>query len=349
MSLKNKVYYQKSFDPKKVKSNLLTILKDRFVKDKDIYVKMHFGEPGNEAAFRPEDVRPIVEALEELDLHPILIDTPVKYDSPRNNVEGHSKVVKDKGYHKISDFLISDDYVEVKMKDLTVEVCKELAEAENVLVLSHVKGHPCSGFGGAIKNLGMGGVSPKSKGDEHDMSKPEWTKECHGCRTCAKLCPAGAITMKPLKKLKKIPGKQKPVTQKAVIDLDKCYGCSICEIACPHDCLAPRKAIFDDLLAQGASACIKRMPKNTFYINWIKNIAKHCDCAGDCGGIIGEDVGLVYSENPLAIDEASVDLVEEKNGENVFKKANYKDPKLQIVYAAENLNFKPDYELEKLD
>lgn len=317
-------------DKSKLESVSLNILKDFYPKDQDILIKIHFGEPGNQTALFPEDVAPIIAALKSFGLRPTFIDTPVAYNSPRNNVAGYEQVVRDRGYDKLAPFIISDNFVEIKTKDLSAQVCKELVEAQNLLVISHVKGHECAGFGAAIKNFGMGGLTPKSKRDIHGLSKPVLTEStCTGCGTCARLCPAHAIEI---------------VNNKAKVNLDKCWGCSICQIKCPTSSLTPLLANFDDLLAQGAAACINNLPKNSFYINFIQNITKSCDCESNSGEILAPDRGILFSDNPVAIDQASIDII----GKEIFENSNHKDPSSQIKYAESYTKFTTDYQLEKL-
>lgn len=316
-------------DKTKLEAATKDLLSPVFPKDEDILVKIHFGEGDSKTAFLPEDVEPIMSALKSLGLKPTLIDTPVAYNSPRNTVDGYLQSLKDRGWDKNNHCVISDNFTEIKTRNLRVNVCRELIEAKNLLVISHVKGHPCSGFGGAIKNFGMGGVMKESKSDIHGKCKPDFNfSTCTGCGKCARLCPAGAIEI---------------VNEKAQVDLNKCWGCSICEINCPTKSLTPKVAIFDDLLAQGASACINNL-HNTYYINFVHNITKFCDCDADSGPIIAPDVGVLFSDNPVAIDQASVDLVHKE----VFETSNHKDPTIQIKYASQYTKFTAEYQLEKI-
>ncbi len=326
-----KAYLLKSFE--KVKEATKERLKEIYPKGSKVLIKIHFGEPGNKFAFTPEDVEPVVSAMKELDLEPVFIDTPVAYSSSRGTVKSYKEVVKERGYDKLAHFVISNNGVSVKTKDFEAQVCKELIEAENVLVLTHVKGHDCSGFGGAIKNLGMGGLTRETKSVEHDLGKPKFVGDCEGCEVCAELCPAGAIEM---------------VDGKAKLNNNLCWGCSICQVQCSYNALAPKKALFDDLLAQGASAVINNLPQNTYYINVIKNITKYCDCAVNPGEVIGKDIGVLFSNNPVAIDKASIDLVREKEGREVFKEENHKDPMLQVNFTSRYTGKTGNYELEEI-
>ncbi len=306
---------------------------NRFSKNSPVVIKMHFGEPGNPNAFTKEDIKPLLEILTNLSFETLLIDTPVRYQSPRNSKIGYGQVVMKHGFDQLSKFLIEDKYVKQKIGDSDFEVAKVLAESKNLIVLSHVKGHGCAGFGGAIKNLGMGALSAKSKSFIHDSAKPVLDEKlCIGCGTCANLCPAKAIEIK---------------NGKMTVDYEKCYGCSICQIQCPHLALKPKFKIFDEALAMGAMAAVKLMPKNTFYINVIKKVVKLCDCSSHDSTKLSEDIGVLYGDNPVAIDQASVDLIKEAAGREVFKIANHKDPYSQIAFAAKYGDLSREYELKK--
>ena len=125
-------------------------------------IKLHFGEPGNKTALFPDDIKPIIDSLKKLGLEITMVDTPVAYDSQRNTPEGYLQTARQRGYEKLGKINILDEYQDITTKDLTVQVAKGIIEAENLLVISHVKGHCCSGFGGAIKNFGMGAVNLKT-------------------------------------------------------------------------------------------------------------------------------------------------------------------------------------------
>ena len=254
-------------DLSKLEETLKEQVKDVFSKWESIAVKVHMGETKNPYYIKADVIKKIVYVLNLLELKPFLFDSVVLYGGGRDSVEKYYKTAEEHGFTEEAigcPIVISDKGVLVKTKDLVVHVCKELAEADGMLVLSHVKGHCNAGFGAAIKNLGMGGVAPKSKADIH--------KE--------------------------------------------------------------EKASFDELLAEGAQAVLKAVGKKVFYVNFLINIAKECDCCNDAGEIVVKDIGVLFGKDIVAIDKASLDLVNKQN-KDIFKKLHTHDPHLQIKYAKE--------------
>ncbi len=299
------------------KEKLKDVFKKQYSDKYPVIIKMHFGEPGNKTAFEPKDIEPLIRAFQELNIKPILTDTPVAYNSPRGTVEGYKKAVKERGYTKLTECRISNEGIPAKTKDLELKVHKILAEAKQVLVLSHVKGHECTGMGGAIKNLGMGGVTSEGKELQHSLAEPKIIGECIGCENCIKVCPADAIKM---------------VDGKAEINYSLCAGCSLCSIHCPHNVLESKVARFDDLLAQAAYAVISKLPKRTLYINVIKNVTEHCDCYANSGKVIAKDAGILISNSAIKIDRKSVEVIKGKNEKDVFEKRWKRDPLSQVRF-----------------
>ena len=259
-------------------SKLKTEIQDIFNGCKIIAIKIHFGEPGNNTAFKPEQIKPITDLLKSLNINYFFYDSSVDYESPRNNPETHKKIAIEKGWGKLGEIRTDDNFISVKGKNMTYQVCKSLADADGVLVISHFKGHYCSGFGGAIKNLGMGAVSKKTKNDIHSGGRPKIIGNCIQCKKCEKACPIGGIT----------------VTDKP--EISKCYGCSNCIYVCPQKVFEPKLNFFDILLAEGASIAQSKFKKK-YFISFLTNITKECDCESDPKEIICEGCGFLHRES----------------------------------------------------
>lgn len=326
--IQKNVYFHKGF--KNIKKSFLKITKDIWSKEnKNVIIKLHFGERGNNTSLQINDIKPYTEILKKLGYKSILTDTPVVYPSVRNTVPKYTKFAIQKGFSNLGEILISDTYKKIKAKAFTVECSKDLLDSKNILVISHIKGHTCSSFGGTIKNLGMGGTSKKSKLAQHDLGKPVLDKtKCIKCNKCIQICPAKTIK-----------------TIFKIIHIDNCfYGCSKCILVCPKKALKPKKAIFDDLLAQSASSLINNFSKHTFYINILKNITLRCDCSKNPGNIICKDIGILFSKNPVALDKASIDIINQYE-KDIFQHSHQKDPYLQIKFASKYTKLDMEYDL----
>ncbi len=172
-----KIYHSKEIQP--FLGNLKQELKQTFADCKIIAIKIHFGEPGNRSAFTPEQIKPITNILKELNINFFLYDSSVNYSSLRDNPITHKKFAIDKGWGNLGEIKTDDDFILVNGKNMNYEVCKSLIDADGVLVISHVKGHVCTGFGGAIKNLGMGALTKKTKVSIHAGGSVYFKGECN--------------------------------------------------------------------------------------------------------------------------------------------------------------------------
>ena len=294
-------------------------LKREFSGCKRIAIKVHFGEPGNETSLPPAKIKPFVELLKELGCDIFLYDSLVAYDSVRDNSKGHREHAIAKGFGELGEIRTNDDFILKKGKYMDYEVSKDLMGADGVFVISHVKGHVCTGFGGAIKNLGMGAVTKNSKMKIHDGGKYKFDKElCSKCGMCKEMCPMNFVEM----------GEEGPV-------FSDCWGCSNCCIHCPTGALKVKVKEFDSLLADCAKTAEDSFAKK-YYVNIIKDITKECDCESNPKGIIAADVGYVAGKSALGVDKESYERVIDKEGE-VFLRNNKKKGDEQIK-AFEELN-----------
>jgi uncharacterized Fe-S center protein len=301
-------------------------------KGKRVPVKLHMGEPGNKYFIAPSLVKIVVQKLKDAGAEPFLFDTTVAYPGPRSTKQGYEKAARRHGFGEEEmgcRVVIGDRGVKVVESGYGFEVAKEIYESTHLVVISHVKGHIGSGFGGAIKNLGMGGVTRETKAAIHAMSSPVLIEEkCDLCGDCAEACPFDALAVEQGWKRSKT----------------KCQGCGVCVSVCTKGALIYKEIDLQKGLALSAKACIAG--KSVLYINALVNISRDCDCDPNARPAICPDVGYLVSDGMAAIDRASLDLIHEVRPQ-VFEKATGIDPSKQVRYAQE-LGFSAYYELVRL-
>lgn len=278
-------------------------------KEQFVAIKIHFGEPGNLAYIRPNYVARVVKLVREQGGHPFLTDANTLYSGRRANAVDHLESAMENGFNRMAvgcDVIIADglkgtDYREVVINQKhckTAKIGTAIADADIVISLNHFKGHEMTGFGGALKNLGMGSGSRGGKLEMHSDSKPFIKLEnCVGCRMCVRSCPEKAISMN--------------ADKKAVIDYDLCVGCGQCVAVCQYDSASFKwDAAVDsasEKIAEYTMAVIQNKPN--FHINFIMNVSPDCDCWGNNDAAIVPDLGIMASFDPVALDRASVDMV----------------------------------------
>jgi uncharacterized protein len=285
---------------------------------KKVPVKLHMGEKGNPYFVKPELVKHVVDALKKVDANPFLFDTTVSYPGARHTKTEYEKLAKLHGFTLKNigcDVVIDDSGVLTVVEGRTFEVAEHIKNSTHIFALSHVKGHIQSGMGGAIKNFGMGGVTKETKRKIHGDSYPVYQKDaCTYCGVCAEVCPFHAIRVN---------------EESWEYNKQECFGCSVCVDACPSKALQNQDADLQFLLTCAAKACVQG--KTVLYLNELKRIAKGCDCDPNAGPVICPDIGYLVSDDPVAIDKASLDIIN-KFKENVFEKVNKIDPMKQIRY-----------------
>ncbi|MDD3679630.1 MAG: DUF362 domain-containing protein [Candidatus Shapirobacteria bacterium] len=284
-----------------------------------VAVKTHFGEPGNNNALRGKIVKPAIGWLINQNLEGFLTDTNTLYTGQRSNTKSHLETAKKHGFADLGLPIIiaKEDDFEFKLvklpnryQNLPIYLGKELREAKSIFCLSHVKGHPMFGFGGALKNLGMGGATPRGKRILHasTIGKIDYNR-CLVCGLCTENCPTEAI--------KKEGGK------KIVIDYEKCIGCGECVAVCPQKAIEINKEdleICQEKTAVYAWALVKEKP--SLYINYLIKINAVCDCFSSTSPKLMEDLGVLISDDPVAVDQASLDWINRKSGQDLFLEVN---------------------------
>ena len=302
--------------------------------EKSVPVKLHMGEKKNPHCIKPEYAKYVIDELKKHEMKPFLFDTTVAYSGDRHTKEGYLNLAKTLGFSKKNigcEVIVGDQGIDVTVEDRSFTVAKQIFNASHIIALTHGKGHIQTGFGGSIKNFGMGGVTRETKKKIHRSSRPVFNeKACTFCGVCAEMCPFDALDVKP---------------NSWIHDKSACFGCGVCVESCPNNAIVHEDADLQYLIVLSAFACLKG--KNVLYINELKRMAKSCDCDPNPGPIIVPDIGYVISDDPVAVDKASLDLIQ-KVKPNVFKKANGIDPYKQIKYGEEIGLGSPDYELIEL-
>lgn len=276
--------------------------------NKFVAIKIHFGEPGNLAYLRPNYAKTVVDVVKELGGKPFLTDCNTLYVGQRKNALDHLEAAYENGFSPfstgchviIADGLKGTDDVEVPVEGgeyvKNAKIGRAVMDADIFISLNHFKGHEMAGFGGALKNIGMGCGSRAGKMEQHRSGKPSVDSEkCKKCHLCAKNCAHGAISFDD--------------NGKANIDHNKCVGCGRCLGACNFDAIYNNNTHANELLnkkmAEYTKAVLHGRPN--FHINLVLDISPYCDCHAENDLPILPDIGMFASFDPVALDQACAD------------------------------------------
>ena len=282
-------------------------------KGDSVAVKVHMGEYGGSAYLRPSLVRRVCDLIKEAGARPFVTDTTTLYPVRRFTASQYLATAAFNGFTEESvgaPVIIADgeegydgEWVDVpgSVSDCSldkIKIAREIANADSMIVLSHVKGHELSGFGGSIKNVAMGCVTKESKAAQHranrgviDLSK------CTGCGQCIEVCVFKALCL---------------VEEKIARDEEQCMSCNFCDLRCSEGVfsLPPRaKETFQSYLAHAAAGVLSRFHSRVAFINFVQDVTPLCDCAAPSGLPVIPDIGILASEDVVAVDKASLDLI----------------------------------------
>lgn len=292
------------------KSGILSIAKDGDL----LAVKMHFGERGNTSYIRPVFVRTIIDEFKRTGSLPFLTDTNTLYVGSRSNTPEHIRTAVENGFSYasmgvpiiIADGLKGGNYESVPISGKLfkeVKIASDIARADAMLALTHVKGHELTGLGGALKNIGMGSGSRAGKMEMHADVRPKVSEACVGCGKCTQWCQVKAITV---------------TKKKASIDHDVCVGCAECIVVCPVSAIKINwkwdATFVQRRIAEYAAGAVKSKKRKAAYISFIMDVSPQCDCYHFSDASIVPDVGILISKDPVAIDRASADLINKQEG-----------------------------------
>lgn len=276
---------------------------------KFVAIKMHFGEMGNISYLRPNYARAVVDVVKELGGKPFLTDCNTMYPGSRKNALEHLECAWQNGFTPltvgcpiiIGDGLKGTDDIDVPVEGgtyvTTAKIGRAIMDADIFISLTHFKGHELTGFGGTIKNIGMGCGSRAGKTEQHSAGKPTIDPElCRGCRLCFKECANGGLVFN-------------EETKKMEVNYDNCVGCGRCLGACNFDAISfAQDAAIKDLncrMAEYTKAVVDGRPQ--FHISLVVDVSPNCDCHGENDAPIIPNVGMFASCDPLALDQACAD------------------------------------------
>lgn len=304
---------------------------ERIAEGAFVALKIHFGEKGNTGYIKPPWLSEIVSLILKRKARPFFTDSNTLYVGKRSNSVDHLNLAAAHGFSRgrtgiptvIADGLIGHDDGEIAV-DLpsvkSAKVASAILNSDILICLNHYTGHVSTGVGAAIKNLGMGCASRAGKLEQHSDAHPRVNpKLCTDCGVCLDYCPADAILQR---------------DGSAFIVEKKCIGCGECLVVCSAGAVKHRwdkdYRRVQEKMAEYACAVKKKFKDRIGFVNFVLSVTKDCDCMSKKGHIIAEDVGILASVDPVALDKASTDLVIERSGLDVVRRANDVDWAVQL-------------------
>ena len=330
-----------------------------------VAIKVHFGDDGTTSYLRHIYARVVVDLVREHGGKPFLTDTCTLYRGARSNAVDHLEVAFRNGYSYsavgapliIADGLSSRDVVEVPMQGRhfsTVKYGSVVHHADALICLSRVKGHLACGFGGTIKNLAMGLGSRSQKQAMHASVRPRFQDEelCSGCGSCVEICPAGAVSIS---------------GNRAQFDHEDCVGCGECIAICDTGALEilwnESPDVLQEKMVETAEPILALKSGKLAFFDFLLDITPDCDCWTFSDNPIVENIGILASFDPVAIDQAAVDLINQRPGLPGSRLGTAMEPgtdkfralfprvdwRRQLVYGEERGVGSTRYELVELD
>ena len=291
----------------------------RIPKDALTAVKVHVGERGNDTFMNPVLVRAVVDLVKKAGGKPFITDSNTLYKGSRHNAVDHMVTAIEHGFGYATvgaPFIVADglrggsleDVVIGKKHFSSVKIASAIVAAQSLIVLSHFKGHELAGFGGAIKNLAMGCAPSQGKCDQHASRFMVQPEHCIACGACLVNCPQDAIKFVPGLGDRKV----------ASIDRSRCIGCGECLTVCKPKavCINWKTEVkpFNERMAEYALGAVTGKEHHTGYVNFLLDITPDCDCVPWSDAPLTPDIGILASTDPVALDSACLDLVNQAVG-----------------------------------
>lgn len=315
-------------------------------------VKVHVGEPPNNTYLRSPCIKGLVQELLALKTRPFLADTSTLYTGRRHNAIDHAILASEHGFDVAGlgipfialDGLFGTNETAVSIKgqlNKEVHIASDIVRCQSILSISHLTGHIATCAAATLKSLGMGCSSRKGKMRQHSAIKPKVKENCTRCGECGKYCPEDAITLDEIK---------------AHIDKDKCIGCAECVAVCRFDAVEydwnAENELLQKSVAEHALGVVQGKEKRMAFFNFLISVTDECDCMDKQNmPQIVDDIGILASTDPVAVDKASIDLVQSTGGKTFAELMGRKelDPRWQIEHAECIGLGSTDYELIEVD
>lgn len=292
--------------------------KNCFVENDFTAVKVHIGEGGNTTYIKAPYFKGLVDELLRLKTKPFVTDTSTLYTGRRHNAIDHSILAEEHGFNAKElgapfippDGLFGNSEIGIRIDgelNKQVFVASDISRCQSMLALAHFTGHPATCAAASLKTIGMGCTSRKGKMRQHSALNPSIKDNCRLCGECYENCPADAITLGDVK---------------AHIDRDKCIGCAECLAVCRFNAVkfdwAEENEALQKNIAEHALGVLKDKSDRVVFYNFVMSVAKDCDCmkTPDIDLII-DDIGILASTDPVALDQAALDMVEQKGGKQL--------------------------------
>lgn len=292
-----------------------------FKKNDFTALKVHVGEETNNTYIKAPCLKGLVGELVSLKTKPFVTDTSTLYSGRRHNAIDHTILATERGFSVeglgipfiAPDGLFGTAETAVAIEgelDKEVMIAADIVRCQSILSVAHLTGHCAACVGATLKTLGMGCSSRKGKMRQHAALKPHIKGGvCTRCGECHRHCPADAITLDDVQ---------------AHIDHDKCIGCAECVAVCRFDAVTydwqQENEILQKSVAEHALGALKGKEGRAVFFNFVMSVTKDCDCFAEANmPTIVEDIGILASTDPVAVDKAAIDLVERRGGRDVPK------------------------------
>ncbi len=287
-------------------------LERRVEPDDLVAVKLHFGEPGNTGYVRPIFLREVAARIRAAGARPFLTDAGTLYRGKRANAVDHLTSAIQNGFAFsvvdapviIADGLDGREACDVRIEGFkhfdSVRIGSAAVHADALVAVTHFKGHEATGFGGALKNVGMGLGCRSAKQRMHSDLKPDVAAEkCTACRRCVNNCPVDAIAIGP--------------DRVATIDYTACYGCGECVAQCPYGAIGiqwkTEPEALQEKIVEHVAGVLAGKDGKTLFVSFVTDVSPDCDCWAFSDAPLVPDLGILCSTDPVAVDQAALDLV----------------------------------------